>query len=170
MGKICIKCGYERTGRDDPFVQDTTCPTCGVIYAKAEARLRPADVASERREAPQESSQPQDPAPVQAQRPVAEKNIWIAIGLNLIVPGLGYLYMGRDVAGLVLILAMLSALFFLPLAMILVLLAIPMQIIMALDIAIRHRKLIAAASRACPHCAEPIRIQATVCRYCGRDV
>ena len=27
-----------------------------------------------------------------------------------------------------------------------------------------------ADTRACPHCAEPIRVAAKVCRFCGRDV
>lgn len=34
MGKICVRCGYERQEGDQ--APDTECPRCGVIYAKAE--------------------------------------------------------------------------------------------------------------------------------------
>lgn len=35
MGKVCIKCGYERKPKE--LAPDYECPRCGVIYAKAEA-------------------------------------------------------------------------------------------------------------------------------------
>ncbi len=41
--------------------------------------------------------------------------------------------------------------------------------LLILDVNAR-REAAAADRRACPHCAEPIRHAAKVCRYCGRDV
>lgn len=35
MGKICPKCKYERSRKDDPTILKTICPNCGVVYAKA---------------------------------------------------------------------------------------------------------------------------------------
>lgn len=34
MGKICIRCGYER--KEVELAPDTECPKCGVIYARVE--------------------------------------------------------------------------------------------------------------------------------------
>lgn len=33
-----------------------------------------------------------------------------------------------------------------------------------------NKSRVAKASRQCPHCAETIKREASVCRYCGRDV
>jgi Zn ribbon nucleic-acid-binding protein len=30
----CLKCGYERTKKDDEFISKEECPKCGVVYAK----------------------------------------------------------------------------------------------------------------------------------------
>ncbi|MGD0280630.1 MAG: hypothetical protein ABSC11_15185 [Smithella sp.] len=35
--KICPKCGYERTQKDDAFISVGECPKCGVIYEKEKA-------------------------------------------------------------------------------------------------------------------------------------
>ena len=38
-GKTCIKCNYQRTAADDN-APEWACPSCGVVYAKAEAAER----------------------------------------------------------------------------------------------------------------------------------
>ena len=45
-GKTCIKCNYQRQATDDN-TPEWACPSCGVVYAKAEAaeRERQADEA-----------------------------------------------------------------------------------------------------------------------------
>ena len=35
MGKLCVRCGYERLPED--HAPETECPKCGVIYTRAEA-------------------------------------------------------------------------------------------------------------------------------------
>lgn len=37
MGKVCQKCGYERTGEET--APEFECPSCGAIYRKVEAAL-----------------------------------------------------------------------------------------------------------------------------------
>lgn len=34
MGKVCIRCGYER--KEKELAPDTDCPSCGIIYERAE--------------------------------------------------------------------------------------------------------------------------------------
>jgi len=36
--------------------------------------------------------------------------------------------------------------------------------------AIENKAIQSGASKKCPHCAETIRVGASVCRYCGRDL
>ncbi len=43
-------------------------------------------------------------------------------------------------------------------------------LLFASDGATLEKRRLARETRACPHCAEPIRKAAHVCRYCGRDV
>lgn len=38
MGKICLKCKYER--KEVETAPDYECPSCGIIYAKYEAKIR----------------------------------------------------------------------------------------------------------------------------------
>jgi len=38
MGCKCLKCGYERVPTDD--APDHSCPKCGAVYAKVEAKLK----------------------------------------------------------------------------------------------------------------------------------
>jgi len=44
----CPKCGYERMKQDDEHTPKTDCPSCGVIYAKAEAALLKQKAAKQR--------------------------------------------------------------------------------------------------------------------------
>lgn len=41
-GKLCRKCGYQRTGQED--VPEIFCPQCGRVYAKVEASLQPPEI------------------------------------------------------------------------------------------------------------------------------
>lgn len=48
--------------------------------------------------------------------------------------------------------------------------ALPHSLIMKVNIqAIEHQQL-SEGMQKCPHCAEFIKVDAKVCRYCGRDV
>ena len=103
----------------------------------------------------------------------AEKSIPLAIGLNLLLPGVGYMYMGRVLLGICVLLliggiyagtAMLG--FFYAWG--------GLNLIMAIDMLILGRKrekdIAAATTKVCPKCAESIKRDAKVCRFCGADV
>ena len=98
-----------------------------------------------------------------------EKNLPLAIGLNLLFPGAGYVYMGRVLLGIMAFLLVVATL-----AVSIVTFGITwlvVQIIMALDMVILFNKnakaLEAATMMKCPQCAEMIKREAKVCRFCG---
>lgn len=110
------------------------------------------------------------------------KSVGLAIFLNLIYSGLGYMYMGRWIVGIFIALVYAMLLFGLSQAGILAILAAPsfltmyfiFNLIMIIDMLIlnsgRQNKMIAANTTKCPFCAERIQKAAIMCPHCRMDV
>ena len=130
------------------------------------------DVATALAAAPQvPSSSPSastDAAKSHEKKPPAPRSLPLAIGLNLLIPGAGYAYMGRFILGLFVFLMIIGSL------AVSWLLAVPvwltLNVVMALDMWILSNKRRADASMPCPQCAELIQRQAKVCRFCRATV
>ncbi len=100
---------------------------------------------------------------------VKHKSLPLAVGLNFILPGAGYMYMGRVIVGIgamLLVLAMCvtaGLLFIVPTWM-------GLNVIMAIDMVILFNKNKAAVTadttRKCPFCAETVQKDAKICRFC----
>jgi len=104
---------------------------------------------------------------------IKDKSLPLAIGLNLLLPGAGYMYMGRVILGIGAMLIV--SLIVLGSGLLLI---VPTWLgtnaIMAIDMWILFNKnkaaLETATTRKCPHCAELIQKEAKVCKHCHRDV
>jgi DNA-directed RNA polymerase subunit RPC12/RpoP len=101
---------------------------------------------------------------------VAEKNIPLAIGLNLLLPGVGYMYMGRVLLGICAFFIIFGVLLLQDMDTFYMVL-ISGHAIMLIDMLIlggKNKKAHqASAERTCPQCAESIKRSAVVCRFCG---
>jgi uncharacterized membrane protein len=102
-----------------------------------------------------------------------EKSLPMAIGLNIILPGAGYMYMGRVVLGLAALLIVSGVVFTSGLLLILPT-WLGLNVIMALDMVILLNKrkvaLTAQKTRRCPLCAETIQRKAKICRFCHAEL
>lgn len=102
-----------------------------------------------------------------------EKSLPLAIGLNILLPGVGYMYMGKWIVGIfccllvVGIYATTGLLYLVPTWLVL-------NVVMALDMVIlfnKHKKDVEqATTMKCPNCAELIKREARVCRFCNTSL
>ena len=102
-----------------------------------------------------------------------EKSLPLAIGLNFVLPGAGYMYLGRFSVGIG-AMVVVSLILIATGAVLLVPLWLWLNVIMAIDLSMLFYKqqaaVQAATLRKCPYCAELIQAEARVCKHCQRDV
>ena len=100
------------------------------------------------------------------------KSLPLAIGLNILLPGMGYIYMGKIVVGILALLLVVGIYSSAGLLYIFWTWLI-MNALMAIDMVIldnkRKQQYIAESMIKCPYCAELIKKEARICKHCGRE-
>ena len=101
------------------------------------------------------------------------KSLPLAIGLNLLLPGVGYVYMGRWILGIAAC-ALILAIFKSNAAQNALLVWLAMNALMAVDMVMldnkNKKKIKDRETVKCGSCAELILAEAKICRYCQADV
>ncbi len=166
----CPQCNQHLEAPEDMLGQLIDCPLCNQPIEVPRPHMRPSRPPINFAGLPKNKAQQY--AAIGAKAP-AEKYIPFAIGLNMVLPGAGYMYMGRFVLGifaLILIGMILAAtpvfIFFSA--------WIGLNVFMAVDMLIlgkkREKEIASVTTKMCPRCAETIKRDAKVCRFCGADV
>lgn len=166
----CPSCNQSLEAPADMRGQLIDCPSCSQPIEVPISHMRPPALHPYYANLPKE---PLQKYPMQGQRTPKEKSIPLAIGLNLVLPGIGYMYMGRVILGIFVIL-LIGMIYAGTAVMGLFYAWGGLNVIMAVDMIIlgkkREREIQAATTKVCPKCAETIKRDARVCRYCNADV
>ena len=102
-----------------------------------------------------------------------EKSIPLAIGLNFLLPGIGYMYMGKVIVGIAAMLLIIG-IYLGTSIFVLFFTWISINVIMAIDMIIlgnkKKKDYEQATLTKCPYCAELIKKEASVCKHCGKEI
>ncbi len=107
------------------------------------------------------------------QKEIEERSLALAIGLNFVLPGAGYMYMGKWFLGLLAGIIFFGSYFaigwfFMAQAW------LGLCLLMTIDMMIlfnkRKKQIIESTTIKCPQCAELIKSEALVCRFCGNKI
>ena len=102
-----------------------------------------------------------------------EKSIPLAIGLNIVLPGLGYMYMGKVIVGIAALFLIIGIYAMFAFSGVL-LTWVMMNIMMAIDMIIlgkKNEKLIEDKTMIkYPYCAELIKNAAKICKHCKNEL
>lgn len=102
-----------------------------------------------------------------------EKSLPLAIGLNILLPGMGYMYMRKWIVGIGA--CLLAVGIFATAGTTSILLTwVVLNVIMAIDMVILNNKnkavIAQETTKKCPNCAELIKREAKSCRFCNAEL
>lgn len=166
----CPQCNQHLEAPEDMLGQLIDCPSCNQPIEVPRPQMRPSRLPINYAGFPKNKAQQY--AAIGAKAP-AEKSIPLAIGLNLVLPGIGYMYMGRVLLGICVLILILMIFAATP-VFTMFSAWLGLNVVMAIDMLIlgkkREKEIAKATTKICPKCAEAIKRNAKVCRFCGADV